>query len=383
MDAGSTIILAVPNRSLHGLVSIGGVTSLTLTFFSPVMWLVVGVFVGISLLLVTMMTMEERQFEPPAFFLVLAWSLTAAMLALLYGASQEFYNVKQVAFLLCGLLFGYLISVSRVPALAAWIPFCLFTAFFGALVLLGRDPGNVFPRNSENYVSVILLALYATAMILTRPARIRPWHALLALLILILAVWGGGRTGMLASLMLTGGLFVGLILGGRRGFIPTTIAICVLLIAAGAVVYGTEILISRGYLETFATRGIRDAPRLSIIASYFDGITLPELLLGKNYYHESFMARWGYNLHNSYLSVWAHLGLAYLVLVIVSLVTIGRNLRAEPALALAVLAFGLRALTDTHLLSGQYDYILFAVLFLMLRKQAAPAVTRTPVPVRS
>jgi hypothetical protein len=64
-------------------------------------------------------------------------------------------------------------------------------------------------------------------------------------------------------------------------------------------------------------------------------------------------------------------------------VTIGRNLRAEPALALAVLAFGLRALTDTHLLSGQYDYILFAVLFLMLRKQAAPAVTRTPVPVRS
>lgn len=370
----------VLNRSLYGVVSIGGIISLTLTFFSPLMWLPVGGFLGLAILLLALMNMHERQAEPPAFFLVLAWALMALLLALMYGASQEFYNIRQVAFLLCGLVFGYLMSVSRVHPLAAWTPFCLFALFFSVLVLMGRDPGIVFPRNSENYLSVILLALYASAMILSRPARIQPVHALLALVSLVLSIWGGGRAGVLASLLLAGGLFVGLILSGRMGVVRTSIAIFMLTIAAGAVAFGAEILISQGYLQKFATRGIQDAPRLSIIFSYFNGISLQELLLGKNYYHDSFMARWGYNLHNSYLSAWAHLGLAYLLLLIVALATMAKRFRAEPALGLAVLAFGLRALTDTHLFSGQYDYILFAALFLLLRRRTQPGVTPSLAP---
>jgi hypothetical protein len=373
----------VLNHSFYGYVSIGGVASLTLTFFSPLLWFAVAAFAGVALLLIVLVALEERQIEPPAFYVVLAWTGTAVLLALFYGATQEFYNLRQVAFLLCGLVFGYLMSLSRVPPLAAWIPFGLFAIFFSGLVLLGRDPANVFPRNSENYVSVILLALYASAIILHRPARIRPMHALLALLVLALSIWGGGRAGVLASLMLAGSLFVGLILSGRKGVIRTSIAIVILVIAAGAVAFAAELLIRQGYLETFATRGIRDAPRLLIILSYFDGISVPELLFGRNYYHDSFMAGWGYNLHNSYLSAWAHLGLSYLLLLLLGLATTARKLRAEPALCLAVLAFGLRALTDTHLFSGQYDYIVFAVLFLLLRRPVRPPVRSPRAPSRS
>lgn len=357
------------NSQLHGLVGVGGAASLTFTFFHPALWLVVGAFAGIGALLLALAVIHERQAEPPAFHVVVAWCVVTVLLALAWGAVQDYYNYRQVAFLLCGALFGYLLSVARTASFAAWAPFCAMALYFSLLGLAGRDPGSAFPRNSENYLSAVLLGLYATAMLLTRPPRLRSAHLALASWTLALSIWSTGRAGVIASLFLVMGLASGLVLQGRRGLPRALLAILIVGTSAAAVAGGAIYLLQHGYLEGFAARGIHDAPRLGIIANYFAGISTEELLFGKNYYGEAYMAKWGFNLHNSYLSAWSHLGIAYFGLILAALVAVARGFWRSPAIGLSVAAFAMRAVTDTHLLAGQYDYVLFAALFLMLRRR--------------
>ncbi|CAN5354786.1 hypothetical protein BH24PSE2_BH24PSE2_03000 [soil metagenome] len=365
-------------RSLRPFVCIGGITSFTLTFFHPVMWAPVGLALGIALLLLVPHALSRDQAEPPGFFLALIWIVTTALLALTYGLTENLFNIKQVGLMLAGLLFGYFLSVSRAPAWAAWAPFALFVLYTLSLIAAGRPPAEAFPRNSENYVSVILLALFASALLLTRPPSVRPAHVLTALLILALSIWGVGRGGILASLLLASGLFLHMITRGGMGVIRATVVLVMLLLAAGAMLAGAAMLESQGYLDTFAGRGLHDASRLSILLFYFQGIEPLELVFGRNYYDESFMERWRFNLHNSYLSAWAHLGLHYLLFVLGALTFCVRRLSVQPVIVIAVLAFAVRALTDTHLISGQYDYVLFATLFMLLREHRRRPLTVAP-----
>ncbi len=364
---------------IFGLIGVGAFTSLTLTFFHPAFWLAVGALVGVATLLIALQAGSGSRREPPAFYIAVAWTATTVLIAICYGASQDFYNFRQIAFLACGTMLGYLVSVSRAPAFLAWAPFCMFALYFTALCLLGRDPASAFPRNSENYVSVVLLALYASALLISRPPRIQRHQLLTAVWVLALSIWSGGRAGVLASLLLTVGLVIGMILRERRGMAKSVLAVFIVAGIGSAIWYGTEFLLSRGYLESFAARGVSDAPRLAILMNYFSGIDIEELLLGRNYYHDRFMSRWEFNLHNSYLSAWAHLGLAYLALILVTLIATARGFRQSPVIGLAVLAFALRALTDTHMLGGQYDYILLAALFLQMRARDAATITPSPV----
>jgi hypothetical protein len=167
---------------------------------------------------------------------------------------------------------------------------------------------------------------------------------------------------------LTAGLSVALTFRGRRGVLRSTIALVVMLALAVATFAGSEILQDQGYLDRLSSRGLRDPSRLAILVSYFYQIEVTELIFGKNYYHDPFMEKWGYNLHNSFLSAWAHLGLGYLLFLFATMAMCLRRLRTQPAIAGSVLVFGLRALTDTHLFAGQYDYIAFAAVFGFLRK---------------
>ncbi|MGH8196244.1 MAG: hypothetical protein ACREQ8_17890 [Woeseiaceae bacterium] len=363
-------------RHIHTFVSIGGITSLSLTFFHPAMWAPVGLFLGLSLLLVTPLLLMERRVEPPGFFIALMWIATTALLALAYGFTEDFFNVKQVALMLAGLLFGYFVSLARVPAWAAWTPFALFALYFAGLLLLGREPGEAFSRNSQNYVSVILLALYTSAIIMTRPSAVRIMHVVIAGFVLVLSIWGAGRGGILASLLLTGGMFVRLMSQGRPGVIHWTIAAFAIAAVSISVFFAVNFLESQGYLYKFEGRGLHDASRLSIIISYFDDIELSELLLGKNYYQDSYMARWGFNLHNSYLDAWAHLSLYYLLFILTVLALAVRSFRRHPVVVIALLAFAARAITDSQMFSGQYDYVIFSTLFVLLR-EPHPSLQRT------
>jgi O-antigen ligase len=362
---------------LHRLVCIVGVTAFSLTFFHPVFWAPVGLALGAALLLLTPRVVGGRLAEPPAHFVALIWIVATALLALANGMSEEFFNARQIVLVAAGLVFGYFLSLERVPPWLAWSPFALFAMYFAASMLAGRDPNTVFTRNSQNYISVILLAMYASAVIMSRPPRVRPAHVAAAGLVVILAVWAAGRGGILASLLLTIGLISSLVLRGRGGLarwlVLAVTAASILVVAFLAIGF----LESGGYLYKFEGRGLRDPSRLTLLVAYFQNMNLTEFLLGRNYYDNSVIGQWSFNLHNSYLDAWAHLGIAYFLFVLAVILTALRRAREQPVIAIATLAFAARAATDSQLFSGQYDFVAFSVLFLLLRR---PASRRPPEP---
>lgn len=365
------IISAMQNLVLINLVSVGGVTSLTLTFFHPAFWVPVACFVGFAVLILATMALSESHTEPPALHFALLWIAATLILAILNGISAQLYNSLQISFLVFGLVLGYLVSVARTSTWVAWTPFAVFAAYFLTNMLLGRDPSEALTRNSQNFISVIMLALYASAILLSKPTRVDRLHLLMAFLILFIAVWSTGRGGIAAALVLNLGLLLNIILRGEKGVVRALVATATVLISAVIIYFGTSFLLTHGYLGRLAERGLTDAPRLAMIAAYFQNIEPMELFLGRNYYDDSFLARWDFNLHNSYLSAWAHLGLFYLLFILGTLGFLVLRIREFPAIAISMGAFGLRAFTDIQLISGKYDYMFFAALFIGLRGNGA------------
>lgn len=361
----------------RSLVAVGGSTSLTLSFFHPVMWLPVAACVGLATLSIVAGVPQDR--EPPAVTAALGWSLMTLAVAAAWGASENFYNASQLVFLAFGLTLGYLISVVRVPTWLAWAPYLLMCAYFLGMILIGRDPGEALTRNSRNFVSVIVLGLYASAVLLSKPQRVEALHFAMAAVALVIALWSTGRGGIITALALNFGLFVSILLRGRMGVIRTVTTVMVLAVAAVGAFVAAALLLDMGVGSRLSERGLHDASRLAMIAAYFGGVEPIELVFGRNYYDDTFLARWEFNLHNSYLSAWAHLGLPYFALLIGTMLYSLRKWRTCPAIAIPVLTFGLRALTDTQMFAAKYDFIAFAMLFILLRgAQREPSPNAAP-----
>ena len=358
----------VQSDFVRNLVGVGGVMSLTLTFLHPVMWAPVAGCVGLGALATLVLAGDDARAEPPAMHFALVWIAATLVLALVNGAVNDFYNASQIAFMLFGLVLGYVISTVRTPAWAAWLPFIMFATLFLGWIAIGRDPGELLTRTSRNFVSVMMLGLYASAIVMSKPMRVERLHIVMALITLVVAIAGTGRGGIVAALVLNAGLIGNVLLRGRMTFVRSLGTFVVVVVGAVGVYVLAGVLLDQGALGRLASRGLQDAPRLAMILAYFDGITSWELFLGRDYYDHPFLARWDYNLHNSFLSAWAHLGLFYLLFVVGVLVVAAKRLRTNPVIAVAIGAFALRALTDTQMLAAKYDYVFFAVLFILLRE---------------
>jgi hypothetical protein len=197
------------------------------------------------------------QAEPLRFHFSAIWIFAVALLALAQGATHELYNVRQIGFLVIGFAFGYLVSLVRAPGLAAWAPFALLATYFAALAMMGQDPAESLTQNSRNYVSAMLLALFASAMLLTKPQAVQKRHIVPALIVLTLSVWATGRAGIICALLLTAGLSAALIFRGRLGVLRSTLALVVMLALAVATLWARNHQ-QQGYLDRLSSRGLRD-----------------------------------------------------------------------------------------------------------------------------
>lgn len=354
-------------HTLDSLVATGAVTSITLTFFHPLLWVPVGFFFGIAALRLLTIALSGAINEPPLALVALIWILATLVAATVYGAYEDFYNIRQIAFVFLAFILAYWISLIRIPTSWAWAPFLIFSAYFLVLIIAGRDPGEALTRNSRNFVSVIVLALSVSAVILSKPRSITPFHLLMAFVVLLISVWSTGRAAILAAVMLNGGLVAHVLLRGKTGLVRTVFVLTTLVFVLAVFYAGFHIAESNGYLTRLEQRGLTDAPRLAMIAAYFQNIQPSELLFGRNYYDNSYLARFAFNLHNSYLSAWAHLGLSYLLLILSALAVATLRIGSNPALVIFFLSFAARAFTDTQMLVAKYDYVFIAVLFILLR----------------
>lgn len=261
--------------------------------------------------------------------------------------------------------------------------FSLFTSYgpaiFLSFVLLffmmrGVNPENVFPNNSQNYISILLISTLLFSVIARKKEVNINVLMPLSLIVLALSVWAEGRGGILVSLVIF--LMLCLLkfssLQVRPAILGGVIKFFGVLIMIGVFVLGIIIAIQSDVLSSFGARGIESTSRIYIWLSYINIIDFQSLLFGTNPDNLPFVSRWRGNLHNSFISAHAYLGLVYLFIIFLFYFYIMASFKRNKILVLMVSCFMLRAFTDTGMISGHFDLLIissFLYLFYKRRRE--------------
>ncbi len=358
--------MIVSRRRLISVFAVAAVWSITLTFFQPVFWATTVFSIVLAYLLI--LRADEGPFRfNSAILAKLSIILFICIVQIIWGSMNNFYNIEEVAFLLIGALLAIILSFVKVSATLSWLPFYTMAIIFVVAIALGVDPEDLLARNSRNFLSVILLALFASAILMSKPRYVTKAHFVAAFVLIFISVISVGRSGILFSCLLFLLLLAKSMMEGRRT-ISKTLRNAVFIAVLGLVgLVAADVLL--GFAPRLVARGFSDYSRLTITLVYFSDISVAEFLFGRNYFELAFLDKFSFNLHNSYLAAWANLGLGYLILVIFCIGKALFTIRLFPFLWIPVLALGGRAATDVQMIGAKYDYVFLTILFLQQRSK--------------
>ncbi|RGP41823.1 hypothetical protein BPTFM16_02132 [Altererythrobacter insulae] len=356
------------HRSRHFQISVMltvATWSIAWSFFSFIFWIIA---IG-ALAFAFLLSAKRDSHSKPATWrdFAIAGGLFALLVGqAIWGAMHEYYNVDEILFVAVSIPLAILLSKRRVDPVMSWIPFFATTTYFFALITLGVGVENLLPQNSRNFLSVILIGLFASALVLSKPERVTVLHIGAALIILWFSVISIGRSGIIASFALVLLLMSLKMFSGPSSWKKRLLS--TLLLVGISVAFLTSLDQILESVPRLASRGIHDYSRNFIHMTFFRELEGPSFIFGQNYFQIFQLHRYNYNLHSSYLSSWANLGLVYTLIVVIC---IGRSLismKTFPVIWVALVALGLRAATDIQMIGAKFDYVFLVMLFLAAKK---------------
>ena len=366
----------VGHRSRHFQISVMltvAVWSIALSFFSFALW-----FIALGALFRAFLLSGKRNShsELPTLrdFAIAAGLFALLVTQAIWGAMNEYYNLDEILFVGVSVPLAILLSKRRVNPVLSWIPFFATAAYFFTLVMLGESIDNLLPQNSRNFLSVILIGLFASAIVLSKPDRVNAIHIGAALLVLWFSIISIGRSGIISSFILALLLIALRMFSGPSSWKKRLLSTVVLI--SITIAFFTSLDQIMESVPRLASRGFHDYSRNFIHMTFFRELEGPSFIFGKNYFQIFQLHRYNYNLHSSYLSAWANLGLIYTLTVIFC---IGRSLismKSLPVIWVALVALGLRASTDIQMIGAKFDYVFLVMLFLTAKNPTAAAQPR-------
>jgi hypothetical protein len=281
--------------------------------------------------------------------------------AVAWGVFNGLYNLKQLIIVSMGCVLGLSVANSQISTFWAWLPVTVAVVVFSSLFFLGWDVNNILPQNSRNFISVILLGLYSTALLLDKPDRISIGMVLIAALIFFLSIWAEGRSGIVSSFLMLTMASVSFFVRSR--FFRSKLWIFVILVVLSWFLF---FLYDFGMFDRISIKGFTDHSRERIFLWYFSDITIFELFFGRNPEDVERLSKFGFNLHNSYLAALAFGGVFYFFLMVLVVLLSAFKYFSIPFIAIAVIPLSIRALTDIQIYVGKYDFVIVAALFIVL-----------------
>ena len=336
-----------------------GVVSFTLTFFHLFFWIpillssyyfIIKAVISLSHLRLGVNALLFLSFLVFCFFAAVAW-----------GVFNGLYNLKQLIIVSMGCVLGLSVANSQISTFWAWLPVTVAVVVFSSLFFLGWDVNNILPQNSRNFISVILLGLYSTALLLDKPDRISIGMVLIAALIFFLSIWAEGRSGIVSSFLMLTMASVSFFVRSR--FFRSKLWIFVILVVLSWFFF---FLYDFGMFDRISIKGFTDHSRERIFLWYFSDITIFELFFGRNPEDVERLSKFGFNLHNSYLAALAFGGVFYFFLMVLVVLLSAFKYFSIPFIAIAVIPLSIRALTDIQIYVGKYDFVIVAALFIVL-----------------
>ncbi|RZP19210.1 MAG: hypothetical protein EVA34_02275 [Erythrobacter sp.] len=359
-------------RSRHFPISVLlvlAVWSIALSFFSFVFWVIA---LGALLCVFVLSERRDPHSTPPTSrdFVTALFLSFLLLIQAVWGIMNEYYNLDEILFVSVSVALAIALSKRRVDPLLSWIPFFATASYFFILLILGASVDSLLPQNSRNFLSVILIGLFASAIVLSKPDRVGAVHVVAGLLVLAFSIIGIGRSGIISSFILVIALIGLKVLSGPRSWKKRLFSAVVLM--AVTIAFFSSLNEIMEAVPRLASRGFHDYSRNFIHLTFFRELEGPNFILGKNYFHIFQLHRYNYNLHSSYLAAWANLGLVYTLTIIFCILRSLAYRKSMPVIWVALLALGLRAATDIQMIGAKFDYVFLVVLF-MTSKEAAPA----------
>lgn len=321
--------------------------------------LIIIVFIGLFLLLYYLMKYPKKYF---VFLIFINLFLIIYLIKSLYIQDLGFLSVFLFLISHIGLAI-HIIENKKSLKILVYI-YMIMNLVLIYYFFLGISPSDISEYSSENIVSfiylsfsVLIIGLYyrEKSQVLITPA----------LLSTIVSFWTMGRSGIISSVIILVGI---MLLKYKNKLNKLSISLVFIFLS----IFGYYLInlvgeLTQNVIYRFGERStvIEGSPRIEIAKAYFSDLDLPKILFGqdvKEHYYEGFT-----NLHNSYLDVHYNFGFGG-ILIIFILISVLIYLFISRQYLYFILMFSLllRAMTDTVLFGGMYDYvwIYFILIFI-------------------
>lgn len=308
------------------------------------------------------------------FIIVMIFTLLILLPSLLMKEYHLEY-IKQVVIMFTMITSGFLLSKARPFSLfLSRLPFFTISFYYLYLYASGVPSSQFLQGNSENFISVSLFLTYVLTFSLSKRYRVDVIVLIMTAILFFLSLISVGRSGIVTSAFIF--IFTMLIYFNERlmkldsrvvRFLTYGISFFLFTIAIS---FLGKALIESGLIDRILNRGFTDYSREFIIAEYRERLyNVTSLLGGVDIYLVKSYSKYGYNLHNSYLSIHAFFGVIFFVLYILLIMqaSIWLFVKKNFVLLIPLVAILVRALTDIQILGGKLDWIIFFIIFTLLK----------------
>lgn len=329
---------------------------------------------GLLALVLLSMTIQKRYLKIYSFIGLLIFSFLVSSL-FVSARTERLGHV--VLFILANAGVALLLVKGCVSRAGAYFVFYSLAACFVVLIATGVGARDALTATSYNGISMMLLAacisLYIVLGVDGGKIDLKP-----ALITALLCIWAIGRSGILSSVFLLGGLaLITLQVRIKNRYVYIFVVVLALLFAylffenLGAL-SEDNVLLGNAVGNYSARSADEESPRLVMWANYLHNLDFFRLVFGANIFTDPWPQgeEFGYNYHNSWISLHSQTGLMGLVifaLVALSLLKFWKNNKLFFVLFSAVI---IRWSTDTGIFFESWDFLVYFFIFYYLSGKA-------------
>ncbi len=284
------------------------------------------------------------------------------------------YKVGDIAFSLLMPMFGFLMVLYRDRLVIPALIFCIGVILYcGRAIYLGLDLNTeLFSFSSRNYISVLAMFSFFAVYISCKNEKLK--NILLVSTFLII-LFSDSRSAVLSFMVVM--LAWVYHLWARNVIVGFVLALMAIVSLSYFVFYyGNEIYNSAidtlGILRRLSAGGLGDSGRLNVIQCYYSEFGLDSLFLGLDAFDGNicrFLANGSDNPHNSFIKMYANLGLFSFSVILVILLSMLSFLKRKDIIMFSfLLCFLIRSGTDIIFFFQSWDAYLFAVFVIAMPK---------------
>jgi hypothetical protein len=260
---------------------------------------------------------------------------------------------------------GLAMSLSRVKRFKApiYLTLLFVLTFYISYMVTGIDAKLIHHQVSKNHISVNIVFACSLLLIFLNYKKKRPYlNILISLIGLIIGIWTQGRGGIIAL----GAMFALISIDSLKHMKKSHAILYVGLIFASFIGVFADFERRQLLLSVFYRKEFLSDVRFNIIDLYFENMDFMSFLSGmdlKNIF-DVYMVE---NIHNSFLSIHANLGLYGLLLITAYIITLFKAYKRDKILFIVFLSIMLRAWSDT-ILMYYFDFILYYIMIEVFKK---------------